>query len=393
MKILIVNKFLYPRGGDCIHALSVGHLLEAAGHEVRYYAMSYPDNLPCADEAYFAPAVSFAGGLGTQVQAARRTLFGQGTDQGFNRLLDDFRPDVVHLHNIHSYLSPHLAQLAHRRGIRTVWTLHDYKLLCPAYTCLRDGKACEDCFGRKLPVVRHRCMKQSLPASLLAWLEAIRWSRRRIESLTDAFVCPSHFMKQVMERGGFTASKLHVVHNFTTLPEASALPAGQRDYYLYAGRLSPEKGVATLLSAAAGLPHLPLLIAGTGPQEEALRRQFGPYGHIRFLGQCTPQQVGELMKKARFLAIPSVCYENNPLSLIEALTHGTPVVGSHTGGIPELITADNGLSVPPGDADELRQAIVRAWSSSYDYPHIAANAARLFSGQRYLKEIVNIYKP
>ena len=393
MKILIVNKFLYPRGGDCIHALSVGRLLAEAGHKVRYYAMSYPDNLPCADEAYFAPAVSFSGGLGALLRAAGRTLFGQGTDKSFIRLLHDFRPDVVHLHNIHSYLSPHLAQLARQQDIRVVWTLHDYKLLCPTYNFLRKSQPCEACLTGKWPVVRHRCMKQSLPASLLAYLEANRWSRPHLQGLTDAFVCPSHFMKQKMEQGGFTASKLHVVHNFTTAPATPPQPREARNYCLYVGRLSPEKGVDTLLNAATRLPHLPLLIAGTGPQEEALHQRFGQHAHIRFLGQCTPQKVDELMAGARMLVIPSVWYENNPLSLIEALAHGTPVVGSRMGGIPELLTGANGLLVQPGNADDLQLAIAQAWDTSFNYSRIAGEALQHFSGQRYLDEIRKIYKP
>lgn len=204
---------------------------------------------------------------------------------------------------------------------------------------------------------------------------------------------PSHFMKQKWSKGGFPASKLHVVHNFTTAPATPPQPREARSYCLYVGRLSPEKGVDTLLNAATRLPHLPLLIAGTGPQEDALRQRFGQHAHIRFLGQCTPQKVDELMAGARMLVIPSVWYENNPLSLIEALAHGTPVVGSRMGGIPELLTEANGLLVQPGNADDLQLAIAQAWDTSFDYSRIAGEALQHFSGQRYLDEILKIYQP
>ena len=141
--------------------------------------------------------------MSKQWQALKRTLGMGDVKDSFNAVLDDFKPDVVHLHNIHSYLSPVVGELAHQRGIRVVWTLHDYKLLCPRYDCLLGGKPCEKCFtGAKHNVLLRKCMKGSLPASGVAWFEALKWNRHQLEKNTDVFLCPSEFMAKKMVAGG-----------------------------------------------------------------------------------------------------------------------------------------------------------------------------------------------
>ena len=173
-RVLLVNKFYYPRGGDCIVVLNTEALLRENGVDAQVFAMEYPDNLPARYTDKFASEVAFGGGAGNQLRALKRTLGMGDVRSRFEAVLDDFKPDVVHLHNVHSYLSPVVGELAHKRGIRVVWTLHDYKLLCPRYDCLLDGKPCELCYkGAKRNVLSHRCMKGSLPASGVAWLEAL----------------------------------------------------------------------------------------------------------------------------------------------------------------------------------------------------------------------------
>ena len=142
-RVLLVNKFYYPRGGDCIVVLNSETLLRANGVEAQVFAMDYPQNLSAHYQDKFASTVSFGGGMGNQWRALQRTLGRDDVRERFEAVLDDFKPDVVHMHNVHSYLSPVVGELAHKRGIRVVWTLHDYKLLCPRYDCLHRGKPCE----------------------------------------------------------------------------------------------------------------------------------------------------------------------------------------------------------------------------------------------------------
>ena len=159
MRILLSNKFYYRRGGDCVCLLNTEQLLKAHGHEVAVFAMDYPENLSTSWQKYFPQNMS-------KLMAFTRPFGSREVLRKFNALLDDFRPDVVHLNNIHTQLSPVIAELAHRRGIRVVWTLHDYKLLCPRYDCLRDGREiCERCFkGDKRPCLAYKCMKGAVLA-------------------------------------------------------------------------------------------------------------------------------------------------------------------------------------------------------------------------------------
>lgn len=343
MKILIINKFLYPRGGDCIHALALGKLLREAGHEVRFYAMDYPQNTPCDDNSFFAEEVSFhAAGLRSKVKAAGRVLWGKGVKQGFERLLNEFQPDIVHLHNIHSYLSPIVARLAHRQGVRVLWTLHDYKLLCPSYNCLCKGKVCEVCFVNKKEVLLRKCMKNSLSASALGWAEAMAWSRDKLSKWTDTFICPSQFMAEKMLQGGYPKDKLQVIHNFMEDKQASYwtnAPTDCEQSYAYIGRLSEEKGLESLLQVALRLRYK-LYIAGAGPLKEVLMQKYAS-DKIVFLGHLPAEGIQELLYKVSFTVIPSIWYENNPISVIESLCSGTPVIGRAIGGIPELLASDS----------------------------------------------------
>ena len=201
-KILIATKFYYRRGGDSIYALNLEHLLKSQGHEVSVFAMQYPENLPSKWSEYWPSEVSFSGSFRQKLSAVGRTLGMDDVTKQFARLLKDFAPDVVHLNNIHSYLSPVVAQMAKKAGAKVVWTLHDYKLICPSYSCLRNEKPCELCFNSKLAVLKTRCMKNSLAASTIAFIEAKYWNQQKLQRATDSFICPSQFMATKMTQGG-----------------------------------------------------------------------------------------------------------------------------------------------------------------------------------------------
>ncbi len=396
-RILLVNKFYYSRGGAEIVTINLRDMLTAMGYEVGIFTMDFGSNKR-EPHVYTTPEVTFKGTLGQKLKFARRTLGGAGLKQAFTEVMRTFKPSVVHLHNVHSYLSPAMAQWAHEKGVRVVWTLHDYKLLCPAYSCLNQGHPCELCYGHKWKVVKERCFKQSLPASILAWVEALKWNRAWIERNVDAFVCPSQFMRRQMLKGGFSAEKLHTVCNFIDPVKAEALRRNSEvkkdDYYAYIGRLSAEKGVETLLKAASRLPFK-LKVAGNGPLMPRFKELYGTCGNIEFLGQLDAVQVSGLQRKALMVVQPSECYENNPLSVIESLCAGTPVIGSRIGGIPELITPDCGLTYTMGNADELAQCITTMMERSQecDYAAIAAQASKRFSAESHFAKLKPLYFP
>lgn len=392
MKILLVNKFYYRRGGDCIYMLNLEQLLKAHGHEVAVFAMDYPENLDTPWKKYFPKNMS-------KLMAFSRPFGAHEVKSKFKKLLDDFKPDVVHLNNVHTQLSPVMAELAHQWGIKVVWTLHDYKLLCPRYDCLKNGNTiCETCFnGDKKACLDNKCMKGSKLASFIGYKEAVIWNRERLEACTDVFICPSQFMADKMVQGGFSKSKMQTLCNFidvekcryshTDLSDStvSVLLPKKEDYYCFIGRLSHEKGAKTLIEAANQLPYK-LVIIGGGPLMDELKSV--AHTNIEFVGFKQWDDIKQLVGKARFSVIPSEWYENNPLSVIEAQCLGTPVLGANIGGIPEL--TDYTFSC--GNIADLRLKIEKMWNSELDYQQIASDAQHRYDAETYYDKLINIYK-
>lgn len=393
MKILLANKFYYRRGGDCIYMLNLEKLLKAHGHEVAVFAMDYPENLDTPWKKFFPKNMS-------KLMAFTRPFGSHEVKSKFKKLLDDFKPDVVHLNNVHTQLSPVMAELAHQRGIKVVWTLHDYKLLCPRYDCLKNGNTiCETCFnGDKKACLDNKCMKGSKLASFIGYKEAIVWNRERLEASTDVFICPSQFMADKMVQGGFSKSKMQTLCNFidvekckfsstdgTDYTDDVELLPKKEDYYCFIGRLSHEKGSKTLIEAANQLPYK-LVIIGGGPLMVELKSV--AHTNIEFVGFKQWDDIKQLVGKARFSVIPSEWYENNPLSVIEAQCLGTPVLGANIGGIPELTD----YTFSSGNIADLKTKIEKMWNSELDYQQIALDAQHRYDAETYYDKLINIYK-
>lgn len=385
MNILLANKFYYRRGGDCIYMLNLEQLLKAHGHDVAVFAMDYPENLETPWRKYFPANMS-------KLMAFTRPFGSKEVKNKFNKLLNDFKPDVVHLNNIHTQLSPVIAELAHKRGIKVIWTLHDYKLLCPRYDCLRDGKnICETCFnGDKTHCKTYKCMKDSTLASLIGYQEAIKWNMKRLENCTNTFICPSKFMAQKMAQGGFNKDKLISLCNFIDITKCQRKYFEKEDYYCFIGRISHEKGVKTLIDAANKLPYK-LKIIGGGPLLEELRSIAN--SNIEFVGFKQWNEIKELVGKARFSVIPSEWYENNPLSVIEAQCLGTPVLGANIGGIPELIENEiTGMTFESKNVIDLVKKIEFMWKCNFDYKLISQQSQMRYNAENYYNQILEIYK-
>lgn len=387
MKILLSNKFYYRRGGDCIYMLNLEQLLKQHGHEVAVFAMDYPENIETPWSKYFPQKMS-------KLMAFTRPFGSKEVRTKFNKLLDDFKPDVVHLNNIHTQLSPVIAELAHKRGIKVVWTLHDYKLLCPRYDCLRNGtEICELCFnGDKSNCKNYKCMKGSTLASMIGYKEAVIWNRERLEACTNVFICPSRFMEEKMAQGKFDKKKLLTLCNFIDVDKCKKDEHGKENYYCYVGRLSHEKGVNTLLEAAKQLPYK-LMVIGGGPLSDELKAKANDSkGSIEFVGYKQWDEIKTLVGKARFTVIPSEWYENNPLSVIEAQCLGTPVLGANIGGIPELIDNEvTGMTFESRNVDDLTKKIEAMWQHSFDYQAIAQTSQTRYNSERYYQDIMKIY--
>jgi glycosyltransferase involved in cell wall biosynthesis len=237
-------------------------------------------------------------------------------------------------------------------------------------------------------------MKNSILASLIAYAEALVWNKKILANSSNLFICPSSFLKNNMQRGGFNPNQLKVLSNFILEEKLTCLPLEKKNFYCYVGRLSNEKGIETLLRAAIDLPQYELRIIGTGPLDSELNSKYSAK-HIIFEGYKKWDELKLILRRSRFMVIPSECYENNPLSVIESLCMGTPVLGARIGGIPELISEDiNGYTFISRDINHLKERINHMFnnSSKFDYIGIAREAREKFDSRSYYRQISNIYK-
>ena len=401
MKILLANKFYYRRGGDCIYMLNLEKLLKAHGHEVAVFAMDYPENLDTPWKKYFPKNMS-------KLMAFTRP-FGDGEVKSkFSQLLNDFKPDVVHLNNIHTQLSPLIAKLAHECGAKVVWTLHDTKLVCPCYTCMRDGKWCVECFTDKMAVVKHRCMPGSIPGAIVGYLEAKKWNKEVLQKYVNWFLPPSKFMMDTCVKGGYSPEKFRVLCNFIDVTKVKGLKSEEAkglkgDYYVYLGRVNEVKGVRTLFKAASQLDKK-LIVIGGGDLLPELQEAYKDCKQIEFKGQMQWEEFMPILRGARFMVLPAEWSENNPLTVIESQSLGTPVLGARIGGIPELIESlsptlpqregvvPNGMTFTSGDVEDLKDKILKMFDHEFDYDAIAKNAIERYSSEAYYEKLMKYYK-
>ena len=361
--LLAINNYYYRRGGAEVLFLEHNRMFENIGWQVVPFAMRHPKNLASPWTAYFPDEIEFDASysLGGKLLRASRVIYSRQTRRNMRRVLDVVAPQIAHVHNIYHHLSPSFLPLLKQRGIPVVMTLHDLKLACPAYTMMSAGKPCERCRGGKLyNVAIHRCIKGSPALSSLVMVESYLHRLSRVyESNVDRFIVPSRFLLEKLMDWGFNRERFVHIPNFVDVERfTSGSDPGRR--FVYCGRLDALKGVETLVRAACAA-RVPLTLIGTGPLEAKLRALSAEYeGDVVFTGHLANQALNAAMQQARAVVVPSECYENAPLALLEAYAVGRPVVGSRIGGIPELVREDEtGILYPTGDVDALAAALTR----------------------------------
>jgi glycosyltransferase involved in cell wall biosynthesis len=363
-RVLMVNKFHYPRGGAEHYMFRLAGLLKQRGTEVDYFAMRDARNLPCPTDRYFVSEVSFEQppqGLSGRIGMAGRMVYSREARSKMGRLLADRTPDLAHVHNIYHQLSPSLLAPLRRRGVPVVMTVHDFKLVCPVYSLLSHGEICERCVSNGFgPAVRHRCNRGSLSGSLLVAGET--WAHRRLglyRDGVDVFITPSAFARDRLITGGYPAERIVVVPNCVVADDYHPLHRAG-DHALYVGRLSREKGVEVLVRAAAA-SGARVKMVGDGPLRPTLERMIAESGaDVELLGFRSGEELSAAVQAASAVVMPSICHDNCPLAVIEAMAWGKPVIGSRVGGIPELVRdGEEGVLVPHGDTAALGAAMLR----------------------------------
>lgn len=403
MRLLIVNKFWYRRGGLERLVFDEVDWLTAAGHEVSHFACDHPRNEPSPYGEYFAPYLELGteGDLTTaeEVLAAARMFHNAAAARGFARLLDAARPDVVHVHGIHRQLSTSILRAARERGVPVVMTVHDYNPICPADLLVRgDGSVCwpPRCTRYDLtPCVTYACMRGRKGVSLLAAAELF-WRRwvAHCQRLVAEFVTPSRFLADAMRRRGWGDGAMTLIPNAVQLPAPAADGDGGGDYFLFAGRVSREKGAHTIV-AAAERAGVRLVVAGEGPlREELVRRR--PTG-VEFLGEVEVSEVWRRLDDALALCVPSEWCENASISALEGLAVGRPVIASRIGGLPELVRDGvDGILVEPGDVEGFAAALKRVAGDRDEARRMGAagrrRAATEFAPAKHVEQLEAVYR-
>jgi glycosyltransferase involved in cell wall biosynthesis len=366
LNIVTANNFYYIRGGSERMLFQEQSLLRQHGHIVHGFSRKHPANVPCDYSHYFPAFVDYYALSGAaKIQWAFMLIKNKDTAERFTKFFKTVKPDIIHFHNIHGGLTTSVMDAAERANIPAVITLHDLKLVCPSYLMLNHGIVCEDCRGRKFyRCLINCCHKNSVTASALYTVESYynKWFRKWEK--TNCYICPSRFLRTKMIENGFPEQKLVHLPNFVNPPAIfPAYNAG--DYLLYVGRLSQEKGIFTLVDAIKGL-HIPLRIAGDGPIAHAVKAYVNASGmkNIFFEGYTSGQELAMLFQQSAFIVLPSECYENAPMTLLEAYSYGKPVLGARIGGIPEMIEeGKTGELFEPKNVTELREKILTLWES------------------------------
>ncbi len=371
MKILQINKFLWLSGGVERYMFDLADLLAAKGHDISYFAMQdVARNRPCRQSSYFVSNIdyremSFLGAARRASSIVSKTVYSFESKAKIRRLLRDLKPDVAHLHSVDHQISPSILPVLREEGVPIVQSVHDYKLICPNYQLYvpRRGELCERCLpGKYHHCLRQRCMKNSLAASALVTGAMYLHKRLRIyENNVRSFLCSTQFLLSQLEKGGLPADTLRHVPLYIDLDRYKAHD-GPGDYAVYVGRVVIEKGLKTLVRAAAKMPRCKLVIVGEGDARaelESLAEECGADG-VSFVGRQIGDVLTRLIARARFLVLPSELYETCGLVMWEAYALGRPVIASRIGGIPESVDeGETGLMFEPGNVSELAEKI--AW--------------------------------
>ena len=356
MKILMVNKFLYPRGGAETYMLKIGGHLAEMGHEVQYFGMYDEKNTVGNSAGIYTGNMDFHSKSISRLLYPFRILYSLEARKRIRQVLEDFQPDVVHLNNINFQLTPSILDAIHSSGIPVVQTVHDYQMVCPNHLLynLEHHTTCERCIqGSKWNCARYKCIHSSRVKSILGTMEALLYRRHKAYTYVDKFICPSRFLESRLLAGDRRfAGKTAAIHNYIEIPDLQEQK--DRGYIAFAGRLSMEKGVRLLAEAARKLPEYKFVVMGRGDEAEQLQN----IPNVELAGFLTGEAFIRTMSQASTVVVPSICYENCPLSILEAQAMGVPVVTMNAGGMAELVDDQvTGLLVDRADADALADTI------------------------------------
>lgn len=337
MKILMVNKFLYSRGGCENYMLFLGEHLKKLGHEVEYFGMYDEKNIVGNSAEKYTQNMDFhSKGFGRFFYPFK-IIYSFEAKRKIVQVIDNFKPDIIHMNNINFQLTPSVIYGAKKRGVPVVQTVHDYQMICPNHLLYNFDKneICEKCLnGSYTNCIKNKCIHNSRVKSIIGTIEAKLYSLLNTYKKVDLFISPSYFLeKKLLSANEVYKGKTKTIHNFINKDKFICEDNAVEDYIAFAGRLSKEKGVEELAEAAKLLPEYTFMVAGDGPDKDMLK----DIENVKLVGFLSGDKLTQFMGKARVLLVPSIWFENCPLSILEAQCMGVPVATINNGGMAELV--------------------------------------------------------
>lgn len=400
MKVLLVNKFHYRKGGSETYYFTLAEVLRARGHEVIFFAMQDEKNLPCRQEEYFVSNASVNGGIKSKLNMLLHMTYSKEAYSKMKKLLKAEQPDLVILNLVHKQITLSIldAIKEHDPKLPVFWTMHDLIAVCPSYS-MRDGSGniCEKCLdGDFSHCVKNKCIKGSILMSILSRYEAEYIRRHRLYDKVDLYICPSEFLRGKLTAGKFTKSPIVTLRNPLPPGITYEISDTNEGYILYFGRLSPEKGVKILIEAAKKC-GCRLVILGTGPQEAELKELAQGADNIEFKGFQTGEALTNYVRNSRCVVMPSVWYENGPYSAMEAMALGKPLIVSNLGGLPELVEDGRNGYIFGNTVEDLAACICRLQMLPEEkYKKMTEcsleKAKSMFSPETYAERIEELYQ-
>jgi glycosyltransferase involved in cell wall biosynthesis len=399
MKILTINKFLYPNGGSETYIFNLGKALEEHGHEVQYFGMEHKGRIVGNRVNAYTSDMDFHGGSKlAKLTYPIKTIYSKEARLQIRKVLDDFKPDVCHLNNFNYQLTPSIIleivkwRRETRHRCRIIFTAHDYQLVCPNHMLNNPNthENCEKCLGGHfMNCTKGKCIHGSTAKSLVGTMEAEYWNRRGTYRYIDKMICCSEFMKRKMDTNPVFKPKTIAMQNFIDKVEWKDTP--KKDYVLYFGRFSEEKGIDTLIKVCKEMPDVQFIFAGKGPLEDSVKG----VSNIKDVGFQKGAALEKLIREARFSIYPSEWYENCPFSVMESQMYGTPVLGADIGGIPELIqNGKTGELFESGNATDLKVKIRKLWDDKELCRKYSENCRDISfdTVDEYYEKIMKVYR-
>ena len=337
MKILMVNKFLYSRGGCENYMLFLGEHLKKLGHEIEYFGMYDEKNTVGNSAGKYTQNMDFHSKGLARFLYPFKIIYSLEAKRKIMQVIDEFKPDIVHMNNINFQLTPSIIYGIKKKGIPLVQTVHDYQMLCPNHLLydFENFEICEKCMkGSYRNCIKHKCIHDSRVKSILGAIEAKLYALMKTYKKVDLYVCPSYFLEEkLLVKQDIYQGKTKTIHNFIDKNKFQWNGAKEENYLAFAGRLSKEKGIALLAEVAKLLPEYTFMVAGDGPDKDLLK----DIPNVKLVGFLTGDKLVEFIRTSKMLLVPSIWYENCPLSILEAQAMGVPVVTMNHGGMAELI--------------------------------------------------------